>query len=135
MQLKLSAHGVLRTAILGISTLLTLASPAMGEQSFSFKLVQLQLPGPQQTLRIQQGERLLLNWQSDQEVTLHLHGYDQILKLKPGQPSTMQLLADRSGRFALSTHLEPVAGASPVRSSAKHGHGKRPLLYLEVLPR
>lgn len=113
---------------------LSLSGPALGDQSFSFKLVHQQLPGGTQTLRVQQGERLQLNWQSDEAVTLHLHGYDQVLKLAAGQAASMHLLADRSGRFALSTHLE-VAAASAPQTGAKHRHGKRPLLYLEVLPR
>lgn len=55
-------------------------------------------------IRLRQGQRLSLTIETDAEDELHLHGYDRHLHLHAGQPATLELLADRSGRFEYELH-------------------------------
>lgn len=76
------------------------------------------------SLRVTQGERLQLAWDSDAPASLHLHGYDIEADLTPGVPLNMLFTADIGGRFPVAAHGDGGEG----------GHGHRALLYLEVYP-
>jgi FtsP/CotA-like multicopper oxidase with cupredoxin domain len=92
------------------------------QQNASFEVRQQHIANPAPTVRVQQGDTLVLALRSDAPLELHLHGYDLALSLKAGVPGRLQLQAQVLGRFPLSPH-------------GKGGHHAAPLLYVEVTPR
>lgn len=83
--------------------------------------------GSSETIRIDQGTRIALRFQSDEQGELHLHGYDVVIPLRAGETSAIALDATVTGRFPITSHgFEGGADAT--------GH-HRALLYLEVYPR
>ncbi len=92
------------------------------QQSASFEVKQRRIANPAPTVRVPQGDTLLLELRSDTALELHLHGYDLLLSLKPGAPARLQLQAQVLGRFPLAAH--------------GMGHHHAPaLLYVEVTPK
>lgn len=57
-------------------------------------------------LRVSQGDQVRLIIHSDRADEVHLHGYDLTAALQPGQTSTLEFVADRSGRFELELHAD-----------------------------
>ncbi len=45
------------------------------------------------------GDTVTFRVEADQSDHLHLHGYDRMLTLTPGETATLSFTADRSGRF------------------------------------
>ncbi len=113
--------------LLLLSTTLQIAAQEV--RRFEINLKSGELPREQRTVRVKQGEPVELRWTSDRPVTLHLHGYDIELAVKPGEPATMTFAAKISGRFSVST----VIGEPGKSRRAAHLHGAR-ALYLEVHP-
>ncbi len=74
------------------------------------------------TLRVKQGETILLRWSSDALVDLHLEGYDLEAKISARSAAAMLFVADLPGRFPVERHTKG------------GGHTGGPLLYLEVYP-
>ena len=74
------------------------------------------------TLRVKQGETVLIQWTADAPIVLHLEGYDIEARVGPRSPVSMLFVADVAGRFPVEQHAD--AG----------GHGRGALLYVEVLP-
>ncbi|MDN2711606.1 hypothetical protein O0880_19480 [Janthinobacterium sp. SUN118] len=72
----------------------------------------------------------MLDWTTDEIVDIHLHGYDQLLTVKPGEMKAMRVDATVPGRFPVSAHGY---GAQTQGKQHKH-HREAPLMYLEVLP-
>jgi hypothetical protein len=108
--------------------------PALAaEQEFTLKIAQRQIAKKPPTIKVKQGDRLVLNWTTDEAVKLHLHGYDLLLTLRPGNvsqaPQKMMLTANIAGRFPLSAH----GFGADLGTHAKH-QKEAPLLYLEVEP-
>jgi hypothetical protein len=54
--------------------------------------------------QVRQGEQVTLRIESNANDELHVHGYDLKLKLKGGEPATLEFAAARSGRFELELH-------------------------------
>lgn len=73
------------------------------------------------TLRATEGNTVEVTWTVDEEILLHLHGYNVALRAGPDAPAVMRFEAHTAGRF-------PVEG---------HGYnqGDDILLYIEVWPR
>lgn len=110
-----------------------LATPlaaACAEQRAAYEIVDRKIAPRPPTLRVQQGDSVVIDWRSDEAASLHLHGYNVMLDLKAGAPGRMRLLASTPGRFALTAHG---FGAQ----AGKHGRHQREsaLAYLEVLPK
>ncbi|MFD8208466.1 hypothetical protein ACFV2S_18985 [Streptomyces sp. NPDC059695] len=59
---------------------------------------------PPSRIELKKGERLTLRVTSDRADTLHVHGYDRELRLSPGTPASLTLIADRTGLFEVETH-------------------------------
>ena len=72
------------------------------------------------TIKVNQGDKIELNWKVDQLTELHLHGYDIKLNISPGQPEKMIFEAQIAGRFPVGIH-------------GSGSHGK--IIYLEIYPR
>ncbi len=85
---------------------------------------------PQGRIRVTQGEVVELRWQTDEQVELHLHGYDKKLTVKPGTQATMVLRAKIAGRFPLTSHGWGHHGTGHGR-----GHGHDALAFIEIYPR
>lgn len=70
--------------------------------------------GPEQ-LQVRQGDSVRLAFLADAADELHLHGYDLTLPLKPGEPATLEFVAEHSGRFEYELHgAHAVIGALEV---------------------
>ena len=104
------------------AALLASAPLRAAEQHVSFAITQQRIANPAPTVRVAQGDTLVLELRSDAALDVHLHGYDLALSLKPGTPGRLQFVAHTLGRFPLAPH------------GKGHHHGPA-LLYLEVLPR
>jgi hypothetical protein len=78
------------------------------------------------TLRVTQGDMVVLRWTSDRPIDLHLHGYDVEAKVAPGKPAEMKVNARATGRFPVEVHTHDKSGS---------GHGHSALFYLEVYPK
>jgi hypothetical protein len=50
------------------------------------------------------GDRVRLVVTSDVADELHIHGYDQELRLTPGKPATLEFTADQTGLFEVEAH-------------------------------
>lgn len=113
-------------------------SPVLAaEQEFKLKIVQRQIAKKPPTIRVKQGDKVILNWTSDEAVKLHLHGYDLSLTLRPATtakpatqtPQKLMLTANIAGRFPLSAH----GFGADLEAHTKHQR-EVPLMYLEVEP-
>ncbi|MES2130081.1 MAG: hypothetical protein V4463_22650 [Pseudomonadota bacterium] len=104
------------------AALLASASSWAAETRASYTIAQHRIAKPAPTVRVPQGDTLVLELRSDEALDLHLHGYDLALSVAPGSPGRLQLVARTLGRFPLSPH------------GSGHHHGPA-LLYLEVVPR
>jgi FtsP/CotA-like multicopper oxidase with cupredoxin domain len=99
-------------------------------RDFDLRIVKRRLLRSGQTIRVNQGESVLLRWHSDEAVSLHLHGYDLQLQVSASEPAAMRFDAGVAGRFPISTHGFGAGG-----HAGAAGHRETTLLYLEVLPR
>lgn len=79
------------------------------------------------SVRVTRGDTVQLRWSSDKPLELHLHGYDVTIHVVPGTPAEMKVQAHATGRFPVEIHGER-------KSSGGHGHGHKPVFYLEVYP-
>lgn len=79
---------------------------------------------PTGAIKVAEGETVELRWTSDEQVELHLHGYDVKLTLLPGAPGSLVIQAFASGRFPITSH-----------GWGKGGHAHDALTYLEVHPK
>lgn len=103
----------------------TVLAAAAAEQVVLVNIARGAVAKDQQVLRVRQGDRVRLRWTSDRPIEIHLHGYDVLKTVEPGQLVEMAFDATVAGRFAVSEHVP----------GADQGHSHRPLLRLEVLPR
>jgi hypothetical protein len=74
--------------------------------------------------RLTEGDFVELHWMTDEQVELHVHGYDLKLTVVPGKLGVLAFQAFASGRFPVTSH-----------GWGKGGHGHEALIYLEVYPR
>lgn len=113
-----------RIVAVGLAFLAALgAAPiaAGGElKTYDFQLVGGRLAGEENTIRVVEGDTVVLVWTADRSAEVHLHGYDLLLRLTPEEPGEMRFMADTPGRFPVESH--------------GHGSGHRAVLYVEVHP-
>ncbi|MGC4939911.1 hypothetical protein [Kribbella sp. DT2] len=50
------------------------------------------------------GQRVRINGVSDVAESLHVHGYDKTLELKPGKAASVEFVTDTKGIFEVETH-------------------------------
>jgi hypothetical protein len=101
-----------------------LKSQAQETKRFDLGLKAGELPKVQRTIKVKQGDTVELRWTTDQPISLHLHGYDIEISVKPGDPTVTSLKARMAGRFSVEKLQNKKAG---------HHHGGK-VLYLEVHP-
>lgn len=106
-----------------MSAALLLSAAARGaERHFELNIQNGRLAEPAPTLKVSQGDEVVLELKSDRDLELHLHGYSLTFALAAGVPAVWRFAVPSSGRFPLAVH--------------EHGgaHGHATLLYLEVHP-
>src|SRR5262249_19820861 len=82
--------------------MLPLASAALAaERVFDLTIAHGRLPGRQDTIRVQQGDNVVLRWHSDRPIVLHLHGYEIVMRVTPGVAAEMRFEARATGRFPI----------------------------------
>lgn len=90
----------------------------------------------ERVLRVKKGDTVRLHWSTDEEVDLHLHGYNIKTKVKPGEPATVTFDARATGRFPVTTHG---FGSAEERKKQGDSHSlvgaESALIYIEVHPR
>jgi FtsP/CotA-like multicopper oxidase with cupredoxin domain len=97
------------------------ASSEGAERHFELALENGKLAESAPTLKVAQGDEVVLDLRSDRDVELHLHGYSLKFELAAGKPAAWRFAVPTSGRFPLAVH-------------GHGGHGHATLLYLEVHP-
>ena len=98
------------------------------EQHVAYQITNRHIDAKPPTLKVKQGDTLVIAWRSDEAVSLHLHGYDVLIKLAPSIPGHMKLTAHSLGRFPVSAH------GFGTEQHAKR-HAEIAMMYLEVLPK
>ena len=109
------------------------AKQLVPERHVALAIAQRKIAAKPPTIRVRQDEKITLDWTTDEIVSIHLHGYDQLLAVKPGETKAMRIDATVAGRFPVSAHAY---GAQTENKGKQHKHHREaPLIYLEVLPR
>ncbi len=112
----------MRRLLAAVALALPLASTVVAaERSFDLTIARGRLIGGQDTIRVHQGDSVVLRWHSDRPIVLHLHGYEIETRVAPGAVAETRFEARAAGRFPVHVH----AGAA--RSEVV-------LVYLEVYP-
>ena len=131
---ELSRRDYLRSkGVLVITAMLVLFSPqTVGAQQaqrriFSLTVSQGQVAANIRTIKVLEGDLVELRWITDENLTLHLHGYDVTLELLAGEPGTMGFTAHAAGRYPLAIHRST--------DHKKGGHRRSAVLHVEVHPR
>ena len=110
-----------------IGAFLSAAGAAQGGEAKRFEVTiaerKVAEGGP--TIRVTEGDRVVIVWHSDEIGELHLHGYDISIALKPDEATETEIDAQVAGRFPLTSH--GFGGES-------HAYGEGALLYFEVYP-
>jgi FtsP/CotA-like multicopper oxidase with cupredoxin domain len=112
----------MRRLLAAVTLVLPLASTATAaERVFDLTIAHGKLTGGQNTIRVQQGDNVVLRWRTDRPTVLHLHGYEIETQVVPGAVAETRFEARATGRFPIHVH------AGQARSEAV-------LAYLEVYP-
>jgi len=113
----------MRSMLAVLALALPLVSTAIAaERVFDLTITHGQLAGGQDTIRVQQGDNVVLRWHSDRPIVLHLHGYEIETRVVPGTATETRFEARATGRFPIHVH------AAQARSETV-------LVYLEVYPK
>ena len=99
---ELQAQEGARTA--GVATPVPMGSASVRDDVFELSIKGGKLRSGPEVLQVHQGERVTLNIRSDGRDELHLHGYDLHAQLGPGETTSLQFIADRTGRFGMELH-------------------------------
>jgi hypothetical protein len=126
-------HAIGRRALLRLGGACVLAATGAGTPAFAAdappKVFQVRIKGrkvvaPTGAIRVARGDVVEMRWETDEQVEIHLHGYDRKLTVRPGRPAKLTIRARVAGRFPITSH-----------GWGSHGHGHDALTYLEVHPR
>ncbi len=85
-------------ALGGAFYFLTPHAAAPTTRTFNLTVVHGALQG-EHTLTASQGDTLIFSITADEPEEFHLHGYDRLISLTPGQASTLTVAANQSGHF------------------------------------
>ena len=108
-------------ALLGLMVATNSVAQSGNPQTLRFELrvENGQISSEVKPIQIQRGDSVEIEWSTDQPMTVHLHGYDILVTVDPGQTQKMKFIADATGRFPIELH----------------GQRHQVLIYLEVYPR
>ena len=65
-----------------------------------------ELKSESEKISVSQGDNVKLEFVSDMEMEVHLHGYDLKLTVNPNKESVMQFTAEATGRFVITSHAD-----------------------------
>ena len=118
------AHAMTLAAV-ALAACLYPAPPAYGDGAkiFDIEIKSGKVVG-RKSVRVVKGDTVALRWRSDQQLELHLHGYDVKTMVSPATPGEMRIRAHATGRFPVEIHGQRESG----------GHSHRTIFYLEVYP-
>ena len=111
-----------RAVAAALAALLSNAAAAQDAKVFPIRLQDGKAADKAVTIKVSRGDALVLRWQSDRAIALHLHGYDIEQHVPPAVATDMAVKATVAGRFPITEHAQ---GRS---------HHHRPIAYLEVHP-
>ena len=94
-------------------------------KTFDIQITDRKVVGDNHLVRVTLGDEVVLNWQTDESVTVHLHGYDIERRIVAGEPAKISFTAHATGRFPVTSHGF---------ENQHDGHGHEALLYFEVYP-
>jgi hypothetical protein len=115
------------TIIIPLNKLLfTKTALAQSAKEFSVEISKRKVIG-EKKIRVFQGDKLTILWQTDENVEVHLHGYNIKKEVVTNKVTTMVINTRATGRFPVTSH-----GFSGEKA---HTHGKNALLYIEVHPK
>jgi FtsP/CotA-like multicopper oxidase with cupredoxin domain len=122
MPIRMHAGPVVFTAaLLAAAPSVTFGQSGGDVRRFELRLSDGALVAGEKTIRVKRGDVVELDWITNREAVLHLHGYDLELIAQPGKPQAMRFVARATGRFPVEIH----------GSSGRH----RAPIYVEVHPR
>ena len=104
-----------------VLTLSLASSTLAAERVFDLTIAHGRLIGGENTIRVHQGDAIVLRWHSDRPIVLHLHVYEIETRVGPGAVAEMRFEARTTGRFSIHVH-------------AGSGRSEAVLGYLEVYP-
>ena len=95
-----------------ISGLVLLAVAACGggepqEQTFALEIQDGSLVQEDTVLRVKQDDTVTMVVTADEPVSFHRHGYDIEKVAGPGEPATLEFIADATGSFRFTMHRGP----------------------------
>lgn len=104
--------------------------PSVGEdiKQFDIYIEQREVKPDLSRIVVSQGQWVKLVWHSDEDVDIHLHGYDVQRSITANEPGEMMFKAYATGRFSITSH----GFGEQQGGGQKHHHGA--LFYLEVHP-
>jgi len=114
------------------------SSITVGENTARFDIIinSGELAGDEDIFRIKKNENVSLNFSSDADIKVHLHGYDIEKTVYSGNDQTMEFKANATGRFAITSHKTETERQDH-GSHSEHSRTKteeKPLIVLEVYP-
>ena len=92
---------------------------------FDIRISERQVQGDNNLIRVSLGDEVVLNWQTDETVSIHLHGYDIEKTIVAGETASMAFTAHATGRYPVTSHGF---------ANQHDDHGHKALMYLEVYP-
>jgi len=117
---KLVSSAVVYAALeLAAATNLVAQSSSPQTRRFELRIENGEISNGSKPIQIQRDDSVEIDWSTDQRVIVHLHGYDILVTVDPGQTQKMTFVANATGRFPIELH----------------GEQHRVLVYLEVHPR
>jgi hypothetical protein len=113
--------GAVVYAALGLSAATNLVAQSGSPQThrFELRIENGEISNGSKPIQVQRDDSVEIDWSTDQRVIVHLHGYDILVTVDPGQTQKMTFVANATGRFPIELH----------------GQQHRVLVYLEVHPR
>ncbi len=102
-------HKAKYISIIGLSVVaLALAACSGGEgpqeRTFALQIQEKKLSNESETLQVTQGDTIIMNFDSDEEGTVHLHGYDIEKEVGPEGSTEFNFVAVATGRFNFTFH-------------------------------
>ena len=96
--------------------------PSPASTEFNIVISGGNLVGDVDSLRIKKNEDVTLNFDSDSEITVHLHGYDIEKTISAEHTAVMEFKANATGRFVVTTHEVESEHHGDRASQSDHGH-------------
>jgi hypothetical protein len=120
--MKLSLRTRFRLSVPVLLVILSLVAAGCGggepqEHTFELEIQEGSLVQGDSVLRVKQDDMVTVVVAADEPVSFHLHGYDIEKEAKPGEPATLEFIADATGSFRFTIHV----GAEEHMEGMQHG--------------